>query len=274
MAFLKTAPPDCFSRPYSTTPVGEGNARKSQRCCSYALSGSGRGRAFPLLPRQRVWLQIVVLGSLLGTGCAVPMPWKDPGQVALEKEKYGLTADQRIKELRDQAREAREETPAGQAAFTKELVATMLAEHDPRVRARMLGIAAEFDDDAARAICVGGLDDPDPMVRTAACDAWVEIGGPESIRHLAHRYRSDDDIDVRLYALRALGDLGDDEAVPVLAEALEAADPAVQYRAVASLKEVTGEDFGNDVNVWREWAANPDSPRPAWSLAETWRKLF
>jgi hypothetical protein len=225
-------------------------------------------------PQSRRWLRFTFISGLCLVGCAGPLPWKDGKQIALEKERYGLTADQRIKELRQQAQEARNATPAAQAAFTTELVSTMLAEHDPRVRARIIGLAAEFNEDAARAICVGGLDDPDAMVRMAACDAWVEIGGSEAVRHLAHRYRSDDDIDVRLHVLRAIGDLGDDEAVPVLAEALEAADPAVQYRAVAALKDVTGEDLGNDVNVWREWAANPDAPRPTWSLAEAWRKLF
>lgn len=227
-----------------------------------------------LQPRTGRWLRIAFLTGLCAIGCAGPLPWKDAKQLAVEKERYGLTADQRIKELRQQALDAQDAAPAVQAAFTKELVGTMLAEHDPRVRAKIIGVAANFDDDAAGAICVGGLDDPDAMVRMAACDAWVDIGGSEAVRHLAHRYRSDDDIDVRLYALRAIGNLGDQEAVPVLAEALEAADPAVQYRAVAALKDVTGEDLGNDVNVWREWAANPDAPRPTWSLAEAWRSLF
>ena len=228
-------------------------------------------------PRQSQlgrWLRFTLFIALCASGCAGPLPWKDAKQIALEKERYGLTADQRIKELRQQAQDARDAAPAVKAAFTRELVSTMLAEHDPRVRAKMISIAANFDDDAARAICVGGLDDPDATVRMAACDAWVDIGGSEAVRHLSNRYRSDDDIDVRLYALRAIGNLGDQEAVPVLAEALEAADPAVQYRAVAALKDVTGEDLGNDVNVWREWAANPDAPRPTWSLAEAWRSLF
>lgn len=233
-------------------------------------TGCGRLRQ----PRSGRWLRIIFLSGLCAIGCAGPLPWKDAKQLAMEKERYGLTADQRIKELRQQALDAQDAAPAVQAAYTKELVSTMLAEHDPRVRAKIIGVAANFDDDAARAICVGGLDDPDAMVRMAACDAWVDIGGSEAVRHLAHRYRSDDDIDVRLYALRAIGNLGDQEAVPVLAEALEAADPAVQYRAVAALKDVTGEDLGNDVNVWREWAANPDAPRPTWSLAEAWRSLF
>jgi len=222
-------------------------------------------------PRCLLALLVVVLAV---SGCAVPLPWKDAQQLAVERERYGLTADQRINEIRKQAKAARAAGGSEQAAYAKELAGETLAEHDPRVRAEIVSVAAGLDEPAARAICVGGLDHPDATVRTAACDAWVEIGGEEAVRHIAHRYRSDEDIDVRLYAIRSLGKLGDASAVPVLAEALEAPDPAVQYRAVASLKEVSGRDFGNDVNVWREWAADPQSVGPSWSLAETWRKLF
>lgn len=233
-------------------------------------------RVIPALcPAMQPLITGMVVGlGLVMVGCAGPLPWKDANQIALERERYGLTADQRIRELRQQATAARDESLEEQAGYSNELARAMLAEHDPRVRAEMLTLAAGFDDPAARAICVGGLDDPDAMVRTAACDAWVKIGGTEAVRHLAHRFRSDDDIDVRIYAVRCLGSLGDEAAVPVLAEALEAPDPAVQYRAVASLKEVSGRDFGNDVNVWREWAADPEAVGQTWSLAETWRRLF
>jgi len=55
---------------------------------------------------------------------------------------------------------------------------------------------------------------------------------------------------------------------------LEDGDPAVQYRAVASLKQVSGRDLGNDVNDWREWAADPDAHKAEWSIAEGFRRLF
>ena len=44
----------------------------------------------------------------------------------------------------------------------------------------------------------------------------------------------------------------------------------MQYRAVTSLRQVTGQDLGNDVNKWREYAKannlHPAKPEP--SLAE------
>ena len=117
-----------------------------------------------------------------------------------------------------------------------------------------------------------GLDDPDAFVRIAACDAWLEI---EEIQFsILQMFRSDEDVDVRLHAIRDLGALGNEAAIPVLAEALEAPDPAVQFRAVASLKEVSGRDLGNDVNEWREWAVDPSAYREEWSVAEVWRQIF
>ena len=56
--------------------------------------------------------------------------------------------------------------------FTRSLTAAVLAEHDPRVRAAIVDVAAGFDAPAAVAICKGALEDPDPRVRVAACAAW------------------------------------------------------------------------------------------------------
>ena len=213
------------------------------------------------------------ISCILG-GCASSIPWMNSQQAALEKEKYGLNADQRITELSQQAKKVKDGNSEARTGFSKRLVNEMMVEHDPRVRAEILRCSADFDNPSARAICIGGLDDPDALVRIAACDAWVEIGGDEAIRHLANRFRSDEDIDVRLHAVRDLGSLGDEAAIPVLAEALEAPDPAIQFRAVASLKEVSGRDLGNDVNAWREWAVDPSADREEWSVAEVWRQIF
>jgi hypothetical protein len=43
---------------------------------------------------------------------------------------------------------------------------------------------------------------------------------------------------------------------------------------VASLKEVSGRDLGNDVNVWREWAADPNGKAGEWTIAEGFRRLL
>lgn len=230
---------------------------------------------FLALRRMAVCGGLVCLLAAMGCASGKPwMPFQDQKKAAREREKYGLTADERIKQLAADAKQAKAGSTHEQNAFTQALVATVLAEHDPRVRAKILEIAAGFDTASATAICKGALEDPEPRVRMAACSAWAKRGGPEAVQLLAARYQADTELDVRMRALRELGTLGDKQAIPVLARALEDSDPAVQYRAVAALKQVSGRDLGNDVNKWREWAADPDGSAAEWSIAEAWRKLF
>jgi len=204
-------------------------------------------------------------------GCAAWRKAIDPANVAAEREKYGATADQRIEELTVAASKAKS---GSEVEFARGLLQQILAEHDPRVRAAMLAIAADFDAPAAVAVCRGALEDPEPRVRMAACKAWRKRGGPEAVKLLAARIDADSDIDVRLRALRELGDLGDESAVPALARALEDPNPAIQFRAVAALKDVSGRDLGDDVNAWRAWAADPKAKGTEWSIAEGFRQLF
>jgi HEAT repeat protein len=214
---------------------------------------------------------------LILVGCAADRPWRpfqERKKAAREREQYGPTADERIKRLVADAKQAKAGSTLERNDFTQSLAEAILAEHDPRVRVEILEIAAGFDTPAAAAICKGALEDPDERVRMAACSAWAKRGGPEAVQLLAARYQADPELDVRLRALRELGTLGDKQAIPVLARALEDSDPAVQYRAVAALKKVSGRDLGNDVNKWREWAADPEGSAAEWSVAEAWRKLF
>lgn len=215
----------------------------------------------------------LVVALLVLPGCAGWKPFQKWERAAKDKDKYGPTADARIKDLVARSKAATAGTAEQRLEFTQELAASVLQEHDPRVRVKILETAAAYDTAAATAICKGALQDPDDQVRIAACDVWAKRGGDEAVALLAFRFQNDADHDVRLRALRMLGELKDKEAIPVLAKALEDADPAVQYRAVASLKEVSGRDLGNDVNVWRAWAADP-STAPEWSIAEQFRRIF
>lgn len=230
--------------------------------------------------RSRILVAAPLAAVAMCAGCAQssawkmpPMPWQTSGTADRDHDKYGPTADQRVESLAERAKKARAQRGGAEDAFTAELATTMLSEHDPRVRAEIVRIAAGFTTPSALAICRGAMEDPDDRVRMAACDMWGSHGGDEAVRLLSYRYQTDTEIDVRLRAIRMLGSVKDEAAIPMLAKALEDPDPAVQYRAVAALKQVSGRDFGNDVNRWRAWAADPES-EGGWSIAETFRKLF
>jgi HEAT repeat protein len=92
---------------------------------------------------------------------------------------------------------------------------------------------------------------------------------------LAGTLSSDVEMDVRLAAVKALGETRDAGAVAALGEALEDRDPAMQYQAVRSLRNLTGEKLGNDVNLWRQYVRGelPPESRPI-SFAEDIRRMF
>lgn len=225
--------------------------------------------------RPPAFLVAITVAALVpaAVGCSGWLPWTASDKSKKNAELYGPTANQRIEQLAADSKQAKAAGPSHGVDFTRQLAEQLLTEHDARVRCEIVTIAGEFDTASALAICKGALQDPDERVRMRACDVWRKRGGPEAVQLLANRYRADRELDVRLRAIRMLGELENDNAIPVLAEALEDPDPAVQYRAVAALKQVSGRDLGNDVNAWREWAANPGDAEP-WSIAEAWRKLF
>jgi len=104
-------------------------------------------------------------------------------------------------------------------------------------------------------------------VRAAACDAWAKRGGPDAVRLLTARFDGDSELTVRLRALHALGSIRDEAAIAVLARALDDPDPAIQMRAMRSLRQLAGRDLGGDPAAWRAWAANPRRTSSPWSLS-------
>jgi HEAT repeat protein len=121
------------------------------------------------------------------------------------------------------------------------------------------------------------LQDDDPDVRVAACEAWGRHGGPEALHALASTLNGDTDLDVRQAATRGLGELGDPAGIQTLGVALEDPDPALQWRAVQSLEAITGRDFGDSVPACREFVQNPPpgSVQPQHpSLVKRLRRLF
>ncbi|MGB8854447.1 MAG: HEAT repeat domain-containing protein [Pirellulales bacterium] len=193
-------------------------------------------------------------------------PPAPPDKTAPSTDAVGA-APRRIAAIAAEATAAASASPARQAEFTQRLAGQLLAEHDPLVRARIVQAAAVFNTPSAAAICAGAVADPDPQVRAAACDAWAQRGGPEAVRLLMARFDGDAELAVRLRALHALGSIRDEAAIAVLARALDDADPAIQMRAMGSLRQLAGRDLGNDPATWKAWAANPRRSSSPWSLS-------
>jgi HEAT repeat protein len=91
---------------------------------------------------------------------------------------------------------------------------------------------------------------------------------------LGEALASDTSVDVRIAATKALGEMRDPQAVPMIAVALEDPDPALQLRGVEAMRLASGQDLGNDVNQWRQFARNSSPAQADESLAERARRPF
>lgn len=98
-----------------------------------------------------------------------------------------------------------------------------LAHDDPRVRKETLLALAKIGGEDAGTLAQNKLADPDSDVRAAAAMACGELEVEKAQRDLLELLEEDDDTDVQVAALRALGQLGDPGAVQ-----------AIEKRAVGS----------------------------------------
>ncbi len=181
---------------------------------------------------------------------------------------------ERIAVLRRMRQKAAWAEPIEQERIASELATALQTESDPLIRIEMVRALAGYRTGTAASALETALHDSDPNVRIAACEAWAKRDDPRAAAKLSEVVSSDLDMDVRLAAVEALGDTRDPAAVAALGEALEDRDPAMQYRAVRSLRKVTEEDLGNDVNRWRQYVRGELPAEPPVSLVERIRQIF
>lgn len=215
--------------------------------------------------------------AVSGWGCASSKPkkWYDPfGVFTKKKEEEGrkvVTQDEWNKAIRQLAKAAPKLPPDQQERASHELAQFLAKEREPLTRGIMLRTLAAFPTKTAEHMLRAGLRDGDQDVRVVCCDAWARRGGPESVRVLSEVLSTDTDLDVRLAAARGLGQLKDEQAVGALGLALDDDNPAMQLRAVESLRAITGKNF-KTISEWRAFAHGEKRDSP--SLAERLRRLF
>lgn len=223
---------------------------------------------------------VLLLGALLlaaGGGCAdyewaVINPWIR--RQWAEDERFGPTLHQQLADLERIRRSAGRLSEADREKHAAQLDELFRDEPSPVLRAAIVRTTGVLRAAASPTTLRAALADGEASVRIAACHGWADLGGPMAIEALSGAVGGDTDLDVRLAATRALGQFEDRTAVQALGLALDDGDPALQLRAVESLRLVSGRDYGNDVVAWREFVrgGDPQPDRP--TLAERWGGLF
>ena len=217
--------------------------------------------------RSLLWIGLL---AVVGSGCG-GWPWwetKKPIDPAI----YAQSGTARVEQAQRQASQLANAGPEEQDRLCAGLLAQLQNEPDPLVRTEIVRGVQRCASSHAESILVAAAKDPYPFVRVTACKGLGMRKGPAASRALAETIASDLNIDVRLAATRALGDRKDPSTVSALSIALDDKDPAMQHRAMVAMKDVTGQNFGEDVDKWRQYAKSvapvaPISPSGSGSSA-------
>lgn len=190
-------------------------------------------------------------------------------------EEFGVTNHQKIEELIALQQQASQISPAEQQRLSQELADLIRRENNVPLCVAAVRTLSEFPTSASLEGLKYATTHSDPDVRAAACEGWRRKGGPDAVLALAEVLGSDTDVDVRIVAARDLEAFRHPAAINALGLALDDTDPALQHRAVQSLKTVTGRNFGDSVPAWREYVRD-GNPQPAaeQSIAQRLRNLF
>jgi HEAT repeat protein len=185
------------------------------------------------------------------------------------------TPADRIKELKHLAKTIKNRPQAEQQQLADILAKEYQQESEPILRRRILRTLASCSVPAAGAVIVGALADPDIETRRVACKCLGQRGDQQAISELARVVGSETEFDVRIAAVHALGMTHDRAALVPLSEMMVDSNPAMQKGAYEALTAVSGRDYGENVQAWREFAKNGATSAPEVSIAErVMRTLF
>jgi hypothetical protein len=219
---------------------------------------------------RRVKMLLPVLGSIiiLLSGCAVDNKYiaKLPFFEMKSDSIPGLDSPHVRKKL------IREKGIKGATASDEEreiLVAQLVLEYqtspDPNMRREAVDALAKIPHPQRDRFLQEILQDTNPFVRLSALESLSKTysGDPGDLQTLLiSQMKTDTDKDVRLAAVRILGDVSPrctvkgqnpPQAVPELGNLLNDRVPAIRYEAMQSLRKITGLDYGNDINRWLQY---------------------
>jgi hypothetical protein len=150
-------------------------------------------------------------------------------------------------------------SPRDKTNVARQLEEAFFAEDDPQLRAEILRLMGQLNMPPTATLVGRAKSDDDPSVRIQLCHLLAKSPPGSATEVLAELALNDTDQDVRQAAIKALGKLPDPHARQVLAKLLRNRDPAIQYLAVQSLKQITGKDFGLDFKQWEAYVNSNSS---------------
>jgi hypothetical protein len=218
------------------------------------------------------WGLVWVLCTSVWAGCEA-LDLTDPGRFwPFQKEPFtdqvpGVsTPKERLQALNRLSERASRATPEEKHRIAAGLARAYRQEEDAALRAEIVRTLGRYPTPTTGEVLRQAVTDPEADVRSAACEALAQQGGPDAVDLLSSLVRGDVDQDVRLAATKALGQTKDPRAKEALKYALTEGNPALQRQAMLALREITGQDFGGNAKKWREYleGGHPEPERRLW----------
>lgn len=161
-----------------------------------------------------------------------------------------------ISAIKDHHHQVRENVAIalGQIGDSRAVNPLLIALNDsiPLVREYTAWALGEIRNDRAAKGLVIALKDENSNVKANAAGALGKIGAVNAINPLITVLEDEDEI-VQEYAVVALGKIGDYRAVDPLVSLVEHQNWRVRNSAQWALKMITGQDFGNNLAIWKKW---------------------
>lgn len=225
--------------------------------------------------RRIVPLSLVALFGVSICLCGCAMPSWTKSKAESKNAALGITPPyERISQLREQRKQADRMAPQVAEQLAAQLGPQCGEEEDPLIRSEIVLTLGALNSESARKSLLAAGKDPNSKVRISVCEAWASIGDEAASNELARILSSDTDKDVRFAAAKALGQVGGPHAVSALGTALEDRDPAMQYLAMESLKQTSGQDYGHDVRLWKQYVHGETPLREEKSVAQRFWNIF
>jgi len=217
---------------------------------------------------KTVKILLLIFGGVLALpGCAVDNQYlaRLPLFEARSDRIPGLDPPhERRKIIREKGTRGATASEASREILVAQLVHEYQTSPDPNMRREAVDALAKIPHPQRDRFLREILQDPNPFVRLSALEALGNTysGGPENLQKLLiDRLRTDTDQDVRVAAVRILGEVtpkssardNRDRAclsVLELGNLLNDRVPAVRFAAMQSLRTITGLDYGHDINRW------------------------
>ncbi len=192
-----------------------------------------------------------------------------------EEEKWGTSEVTRRKAIDQLVAAMPGLSEADQAQWQDDVRNLLETDESPHNRFLAVQAAKAMKGETGLQLLELALKDSSTKVRIGTCSALADRPEPRAGELLASAAGTDTNSDVRLAALRAMGNHRGEQISTALRGALQSDDPAYQLAAMNSLRQATGTDQGNSADAWVAYLdQNPQLDRKSKGISDRLKDLF